>query len=132
MFNVDARRTQVLGQGELAPAIRASCSFPGMFQPTQIGAARYLDGGIADRPGMATATPGSRVLFHHLPAKSPWRRVMRAQNHPPAWPELYLLHEPSLPRLSPFRMAGGPQAYQLARAMTLRTLGEPPARYLRP
>ena len=132
VFNVDARRTQVLGQGELAPAIRASCSFPGMFQPTQIGAARYLDGGIADRPGMATATPGARVLFHHLPAKSPWRRVLRSQNHPPEWPDLYLLHEPDLPRLSPFRMAGGPDAYRLARAMTLRTLAQPPARYLGP
>jgi NTE family protein len=132
VFDLDSRRTKVLEKGELAPAIRASCSFPGMFQPTQIGGARYLDGGIADRPGIATATPGARVLFHHLPAKSPWRRVLRKQNHPPAWSELYLLHEPSLPRLSPFRMTGGPEAYRLAREMTLRTLAEPPARYRRP
>lgn len=130
VFDLESRRTAVLADGELAPAIRASCCVPGMFQPTQIGAARYLDGGIADRAGIATATPGARLLFHHLPAKSPWRRVMRAQNHPPAWPELYLLHEPSLPRLSPFQLTGGPKAYELARAMTLRTLAGPPTRYV--
>jgi NTE family protein len=129
VFDLATRRTAVLGEGELAPAIRASCTFPGMFQPTQIGDARYLDGGIADRPGIATATPGARLLFHHLPAESPWRRVLRSQNHPPAWPELYLLHEPQLPRLSPFHLARGPRAYAMAREMTLRTLAQPPVRH---
>ena len=132
VFDLEQRRTAVLAEGELAPAIRASCCVPGMFQPTQIGAARYLDGGIADRAGIATATPGARLLFHHLPAKSLWWRVMRAQNHPPAWPELYLLHEPGLPRLSPFHLTSGPKAYELARTMTLRTLAEPPRRYVAP
>ena len=72
------------------------------------------------------------ALYHRLPAKSPWRRVLRAQNHPPDWPELYLLYEPNLPRLSPFRMSGGPDAYRLAREMTLRTLEEPPTRHPSP
>lgn len=132
VFDLESRRTQVLSAGELAPAIRASCSVPGMFQPTQIGAARYLDGGITDRPGIAAATPGARVLFHHLAPKSPWRRVVRSQNNPPAWPEMYLLYEPSLPQLSPFHLAGGPQAYRLAREMALRTLAQPPVRHTHP
>lgn len=132
VFNLESRRTEVLAAGELAPAIRASCSVPGMFQPTLIGATRYLDGGLTDRPGIAAATPGARVLFHHLAPKSPWRRVVRSQNNPPAWPEMYLLHEPGLPQLSPFHLAGGPQAYRLAREMALRTLALPPVRYTQP
>ncbi len=132
VFDLEARRTKVLAEGELAPAIRASCSVPGMFQPTQIGATRYLDGGITDRPGIAAATPGARVLFHHLAPKSPWRRVVRSQNNPPAWPEMYLLHEPGLPQLSPFHLTGGPQAYRLAREMALRTLSQPPVRHHHP
>lgn len=130
-FELMSLRTHVIESGELAPAIRASCSFPGMFQPVRIGAARYLDGGIADRPGISTATPGTRLLFHHLPTHSPWRRLWRGQNHIPRWPEMYLLHEPRLPRLSPFKLGPGPSAYSLAREMTLRTLHAPPSRYSR-
>lgn len=128
-FHLRKLRTVVLSEGELAPAIRASCSFPGMFQPTVIGSDRYLDGGIADRPGLSTATPGVRLLFHHLPAKSPWRKVVRVQNHPPARPNMFLLHEPSLPQLSPFHLDRGPYAYELARAMALRTLNAPAKLY---
>ncbi|MBL9040286.1 MAG: patatin-like phospholipase family protein [Myxococcales bacterium] len=127
-FDLGTLRTEVLEDGDLALAIRASCCFPGMFQPVRIGDRRYLDGGIADRPGISTATPGARLLFHHLPAHSPWRKVVRLQNDVPAWPELHLLHEPSLPKLSPFRLTPGPQALQLAYEMTKRRLSEPVSR----
>lgn len=128
-FDLATRRTAVLEHGDLVDGIRASCSFPGMFQPVRIGGARYLDGGIADRPGISTATRGSRLLFHHLPTHSPWRRLWRGQNHVPSWPEMYLLHEPRLPRLSPFNLAPGPTAYTLAREMTLRHLQAAPQRH---
>lgn len=124
-FNLRTLATDVLDDGDLALAIRASCCFPGMFQPVEIGSERYLDGGIADRPGISTATPGARVLFHHLPAHSPWRKVVKLQNHVPAWPELHLLHEPSLPKLSPFRLEPGREALRLAYEMTQRRLREP-------
>lgn len=128
-FDLKTLRTAVLDEGDLAMAIRASCSFPGMFQPVRIGEARYLDGGISDRPGISTATPGARLLFHHLPTHSPWRRLWRGQNHVPTWPEMYLLHEPRLPRLSPFNLHPGPTAFTLAREMTLRELHAPPRRH---
>src|SRR5262245_24512003 len=79
-FDVGTRRTVTLGDGELVPAIRASCSVPGMFQPAVIGQRRLLDGGIADRPGIAAASDGARVLYHHLPPHSPWRRFTPSQN----------------------------------------------------
>jgi NTE family protein len=121
-YDLFARRVEALGSGELAPAIRASCSVPGMFQPTVIARRRYIDGGVADRAGIAAASPHSRVLYHHLPAKSPWRRLTPLMNRPPARDNIHVLCEPSLPRLSPFHLHRGPQAYAMAREMALRTL----------
>ncbi|MSP60304.1 MAG: patatin [Myxococcales bacterium] len=121
-WDVARRSKVVLAAGELAPAIRASCSVPGLFQPTEIDGRHYLDGGIADRPGIAAATVGARVVYHHLPAKSPWRRFTPSQNRPPAWDDLHVLCEPRLPRLSPFHLARGPEAYEMARSMALRAL----------
>ena len=126
VFDVATRRATTLARGPLATAIRASCSVPAMFQPTLFENRRYLDGGITDRAGITAATPGARVLYHHLPATSPWRRFTPHQNREPAHDDLHMLCEPSLPRLSPFHLHRGPQAYQLAREMTLRALGLPP------
>ncbi|HEX4460047.1 MAG TPA: patatin-like phospholipase family protein [Polyangia bacterium] len=121
-FDVAARKTVTLESGELAPAIRASCSVPGMFQPVQIASRHYLDGGIADRAGIAAASDGAVVLYHHLPTHSPWRRFTPGLNRVPSRPRLHVLHEPALPRLSPFHLDRGPRAFDLARDMTLRAL----------
>src|SRR5205085_9022515 len=96
-FDVRARRSSALARGRLATAIRASCSVPGMFQPTLFEERRYLDGGVADRAGIAAASPGARVLYHHLPATSPWRRFTPRQNAAPSRPDLHVLCEPALP-----------------------------------
>ena len=124
-WDVASRRSVTLVDGELAPAIRASCSVPGMFQPVTIDRRHLLDGGIADRAGIGAATPGARVLYHHLPASSPWRRFTPSQNRPPDRFALHLLHEPSLPRVSPFHLHRGPDAYALSREMALRALEAP-------
>ena len=124
-FDVGARRTVTLQQGLLVPAIRASCSVPGMFQPAVIERRRLLDGGIADRPGISAASDGARVLYHHLPTSSPWRVFTPSQNRVPARPRLHVLHEPRLPRLSPFHLDRGPRAFDLARQMVLRALAAP-------
>lgn len=123
VFGLGDRKIAALQNGELALAIRASCCVPGLFQPTVVDGRRYLDGGVADRAGIAAATPGARVLYHHLPASSPWRRLLPSQNGAPARERLHTLCEPSLPRLSPFHLHRGPRAYQLAREMALRALG---------
>ena len=84
-----------------------------------------LDGGIADRAGIAAASDGAVVLYHHLPTHSPWRRFTPGLNRVPARARLHLLHEPRLPRLSPFHLDRGPRAFELAREMTLRSLAGP-------
>lgn len=126
-FDIDRRQTRVLSDSHLplSLALRASCSFPGLFQPTRIAEQRYLDGGIGDRAGIQAASPGARVLFHHLVPRSPWRKIHAAQNDPPAWPDLVVLSEPALPRLGPFRMQLGRQAYELAYQMASQALSAP-------
>ncbi len=36
----------IFGQGNTGTAVRASCSVPGVFQPTRIGERLYIDGGV--------------------------------------------------------------------------------------
>jgi NTE family protein len=147
-FDVAARRAVTLADGDLVPAIRASCSVPGMFQPAVIdfgghpappsragdasarpgplaGRRRLLDGGVTDRAGIGAASDGACVLYHHLPPHSPWRRFTPRQNQPPARPGLHVLCEPSLPRMSPFHLHRGREAFALARTMALRALAAP-------
>ena len=121
-FDLAQRRTTTLVQGALAPAICASCCVPFMFQPVRIEQRPYLDGGIADRAGLSAASPDARVLHHHLPATSPWRRLTPRQSRPPVRANLHVLCEPSLPRVSPLHLHRGPRAYALARNMALRAL----------
>ncbi|KYF75550.1 hypothetical protein BE17_16345 [Sorangium cellulosum] len=119
------RRSVVLDNGDLMPAVRASCAVPVLFQPVAIGGRRYLDGGIADRPGILAASPDARVLFHHLPVRPPWTVIDGAQSKPPSRAGLHVLTEPALPPVSPFRLEHGPRAYELARAMARRALESP-------
>jgi NTE family protein len=125
VYGIQERATVVLDRGELAAAVRASCTLPVLFQPVSIDGKRYLDGGISDRAGIRAATPGARVLYHHLAPKSPWRFLWSAQNAPPRWPDLHLLYAPNTPRLGPFSLERGPKAYEAARAEARRVLRSP-------
>lgn len=122
VWDVLTRRTVVRDRGELAGAICASCAFPGLLQPVWIEGRPYLDGGIADRPAQSALRPGERVLFHHLPGKSPWRRAAPAI----PWREPMVAIAPlGLPRLGPFRLGEGREAFRLARDHFLRALAGP-------
>ena len=124
-FDVRARRTVVLDRGDLASAICASCAFPGLLQPVRVGGRAMLDGGIADRPGHAGLAPSARrVLFHHLASRSPWRR--RAPEIPRR-DGMVTVTLAGLPRLGPFRLARGAEAFDRAREATLRALDAPVA-----
>jgi len=120
VFDPFARRTVVVSEGALAPAIHASCAVPVMFQPVRIGRRFYVDGGVADRPGLAGMPPGSRVFYHHLASRSPWRA--RASMGIPVRPNLFALAIRGLPRLSPFDLSLGPSAIDRAYARTREAL----------
>jgi NTE family protein len=124
VFDILARRTVVLADGDLAHAIRASCAVPGMFQPVWIARRPYWDGGILDRPGVAGMPPG-RLLFHHLAARSPWRRTASPALALPRRPELVSLVIDDLPRSGPWKLDAGRRALALARDAAARALDQP-------
>lgn len=121
-FDIARRRTEVLCDAELAPAIRASCAVPGLFHPVWIERRAYWDGGILDRPGLAGVADGERVLFHHIAARSPWRGRVPAV---PRRAGMVALVLDGLPRSGPFRLDAGRRALELARAATQRALDTP-------
>jgi NTE family protein len=91
-----------------------------LFQPRWIGGRPLLDGGILDRPGLLGIPAGERVLYHHLAARSPWRRRGSPALEIPARPDLAALVIGELPRVGPYRLAAGAEAFEAAyRAATL-------------
>jgi NTE family protein len=118
-----ARKTVVVGEGALAPAIHASCAVPFMFHPVRIGRRLYVDGGVADRPGLEGMPRGSRVLYHHLASRSPWRS--HASMGIPRREGLVALAIRGLPRPTPFDLGVGPAAIDRAYARTREALDRP-------
>jgi NTE family protein len=54
----------VFTQGNLVDAIRASCAFPGLFEPVEIGTRCLADGGlVAPVPTQAARSLGARVVI---------------------------------------------------------------------
>ena len=120
-WRVGRGKTEIFEGGDLASAIHASCCFPGLLQPVSRNQRLYLDGGIADRPGLASVSPGARVFHHHLASKSPWRFALPT----PLADEMTTLSISGLPRLSPFDLTAGSEAFEKARASTREALDGP-------
>lgn len=117
-----ARRTVVIDEGHVPLAVRASCSFPGLFHPVRLGGRLVIDGGVSDRPGLAGAVAVERVLYHHIASRSPWRRAGAPALRVPQREGLMALVIEGLPRSGPFRLDAGRHALTLAREATLRAL----------
>jgi NTE family protein len=123
VWDMRHRRTRVIQHGALSTAIRASCALPGLFQPVAHPLGWFLDGGIADRPGVAGLRGKKRVLYHHLHENRARRQDI------PLGPQNLLLGE--LPRVSPFRLEAGRDAFTAAFRRTQLALEEqisPPSR----
>jgi NTE family protein len=125
VWDLLARKTAVLERGPLAPAIHASCALPVLFHPVRHEGRLYADGGIADRPGLAGVPEGERVLYHHLTARSPWRRRDSPALRVPDRRGLQAIALAGLPRLGPFRLARGRDAMELAAAGVREALERP-------
>ena len=83
-----------------------------------------VDGGVADRPGLA-GMQAERVLYHHLASRSPWRRKKGAHTRIPERTGMQSLVIDELPRVGPNKLPEGRQAYALAREATQRALDKP-------
>jgi NTE family protein len=122
-FDVWRGRTRVLAEGEVADALVASCAVPLLFHPAWIDGRPYLDGGVLDRPGLEGLAGAPRVFYHHLAARSPWRRRTSSAMRVPSRPGLTALVIEGLPRLGPFRLAEAPRAFTRAAEATRVALG---------
>lgn len=69
VFNINKKRTEVLTEGSVAAAVRASSAVPLFFHPVRIGDHHYWDGGIRDRAGVrGLKNHSSATVVHYLPA----------------------------------------------------------------
>jgi len=118
-------RTRVLADGSLALAIRASCAVPFLFQPVWIDGRPHWDGGVSDRPGLSGIPNGTRLLFHHLASRSPWRRKQSPSMRIPERDGMTALVIDGLPRVGPFALEQGEPAFRAALAATRRALDRP-------
>lgn len=125
VYDVLSRRTRVIDKGALRPAIQASCTLPVLFQPLRHEGTWLLDGGIEDRPGLLGMPEGERVLFHHLEARSFWRKKGSSSIAIPRRQHLISLVLGELPRVSPFHLDEGRRAFAIAQERTRAALDRP-------
>lgn len=125
VYDVYSRRTRVLSEGPLAPAIAASCTVPGLFHPVWLGGRPLLDGGILDRHGLAGMPEGERLFYHHLASRSPWRRAGSPSLAVPERSGMTALVIEALPRVGPFRLPEGIRAFDIAARATREALDKP-------
>ena len=125
LYDLRQRTTAIRQEGALIPAIQASCAFPFLFQPVRIEDGLFLDGGIADRPGLQGVPFEERIFFHHLASRSPWRRRQSPALRLPQRPHLAALILHNLPRVSPFRLERGQIAYERAYQAAHTALDQP-------
>jgi len=125
VFDLASRRVRVLDRGELAPAIAASCALPGLFHPVWIDGRPLIDGGVTDRAGLAGMPDGTRLLYHHLGSKSPWRRTASPALRVPARANMRAVVIDRLPRVGPFRLEEGARAFAAARRAMKAALDRP-------
>lgn len=132
VYDVIRRTTEVRSEGELAPAISASCAVPFMFHPVwlenesrRLKSRPYLDGGITDRPGLEGVPQGTRILYHHLASRSPWRRKNTPALRIPQRDGLTALVIQNLPRSGPNKLPAGRDAFAAAQKATKEALDLP-------
>jgi len=125
VFDMGARKTEVLREGSLIDAVRASCSLPMLFHPVRIGERRFVDGGVLDRPGWASAGPDERVLLHYLTSRSPWRVFYGPAQKPKPAPHRVTIALAELPRVGPFSLGVGSRAFAAAQTQFREALGRP-------
>ncbi len=147
-------RSEVFTSGPLAPAVHATCAYPGLFRAVRHGGGLYWDGGIVDKaPAVALAESSfgrdlDALLIHYLPSRNRstlsgalayaqgMDAGLSAGRHEHFELQLKVLRArglPSyvvtshLPPVTPRTLSRGAEAMEAARAMTAKALAEPPA-----
>jgi NTE family protein len=120
VWHITGFRTVVVNEGPLAAAVHASSALPVLFQPVRVNGAWCTDGGVRDRPALASIKPGERVLLSHLTEKAAFRAgELRAREGVTA------IALDRMPRPDPYAMHKGIEAYDEA-AKRMRVLLDQP------
>lgn len=113
VHDVVGRRTLPLREGDLAKAIRASCTVPLMFRPMWWQGRVLVDGGVSDRIGRVALGDDDRVLVHYIPSRSRWRTPTPDADL--AGITGRVLTTPGVPALGPFNLADASRAFEITR-----------------
>jgi len=142
-FNLLRLRTELLDRGDMADAIVASCTFPGMFAPVFRQGCLLVDGGVGDPCGLRgqRLAPGRRGTAHRvlnlcLNNAAPWgpadlrHTILHAEDGAVANGSLRLASlcfgGALLPRPGPFAMGEtGGRAMQVVYELTKAALARP-------
>jgi NTE family protein len=124
-YDIAAKKTQVFTQGDLSSLIYASCALPLLFQPIKYNNRWLSDGGIKDRPALASIIENERVLYHHIASVSPWRKKNSPALQLPEKNNLVGIAIEGLPRSGPNKLDNGKIAYKMA-YQTMQHLLEQP------
>lgn len=62
-FDVSRLKTRILMEGNIAPALRATCTFPGLFSPVWHPKGVLIDGGVSDSTGTHKPSVGIRIEY---------------------------------------------------------------------
>jgi len=111
VYDRNQKETFVVTEGDLVEAIYVSCAVPVLFQPLLIQGRLSADGGVLDRHGMLGAADGERIFYHHLKSRSPWRKKNSPALQVPQRSNMQALVIDGLPRLGPFKLHLGPDAF---------------------
>ncbi|CAM9977297.1 unnamed protein product, partial [Hapterophycus canaliculatus] len=124
-FDVSRLTTRTLEEGHIAPALRATCTFPGLFAPVWHERGVLVDGGVRDTSGMWCVPEGREdcrrilnVTFGHRDGKGvcvPPSSFPTASNPRPATDGMEIVSLPltGLPRPHPFAMERGADAMEV-------------------
>lgn len=121
-FNLQKLKGFSFSEGELVPAVLASCCFPGLFHPVDIQGQKFVDGGVADWMGLKGAAVDERVLIHNLEPEGAGSTLMKLQIFKRLSSHRYVVQKQGLIPMGPNRMHLGREAVEKAYQLTRREL----------
>jgi NTE family protein len=115
-YDVLGMKTNCLTSGDIATAIRASCTFPGLFQPVLIDEKLHIDGGVFDDGGLMAlpSIPSSNLIVNVVCGRGRIKSSVLPEKFKDA--RLLTLVLDNIPAVSPFNMdTDGPEAYNVSK-----------------
>lgn len=109
VFNIGRLRTEVISEGSVAKACRASAAVPVLFHPVKIGQSYYWDGGLLDRPGhRGTIENGLPVVTHYLHSRDWMGRLEDRIRYSELRKNPFFFSIPSKYKVGPSLLTNGP------------------------